>query len=108
MVRRYLIDPAAFDGAKLAARYGLDPLKDFRGGRDDQGRHFVEIRDGLPQVPAPPVFDAPDPPFDDAGEMSGINATLAQIGQGNGAAQIATLNDVVAKLLRRMKRRGAL
>ena len=48
--------PTAFDGAKFAARYGLNAI---RGDFWDDGNGFLHVPDGLPDDP--PIFDPPDP-----------------------------------------------
>lgn len=47
--------PANFSGAKLAARYGLNSMKDFWVSNG-----LIYVPDGLPDDP--PIFEAPDPP----------------------------------------------
>lgn len=79
------INPASFDGRKFAARYGLDPMKDFFIGHDGMLNY--------PDAVGPtPVFDPPDPmPVEPAGVRDKIR---------RGVATPAELQDFLAHMIK--------
>ncbi len=53
--------PTEFSGNKFAARYGLDPEKDYWTDRNEAGEHILVLADGITIPDDPPILEASDP-----------------------------------------------
>lgn len=58
-MKRFVIDPAQFDGAKFAERYGLDAMRGDFWARQEGAELALYTPDTVPDLP---VFEAPTKP----------------------------------------------
>lgn len=53
--------PTEFSGNKFAARYKLDPDKDYWTDRNAAGDHILVLAEGITLLDDPPILEASDP-----------------------------------------------
>jgi len=88
-----------FDGAKFAARYGLDSLKgDFWMERSPKEEFLLFVKDGIKLPNDPPIIDPPDTP-DEIRKKAFVAALDKRDPQIDALkAMVFSLNDEVNKL----------
>jgi hypothetical protein len=89
MVGPWKITPESFSGRKFQKRYDLMP-RDFVVTQEKDG-FLLRLTRELPQVPADPIFEPPDPPEKIAQEQLSAEAKLDSQAAREHRALISTL-----------------